>query len=365
MNNLMTITVRPLLLAALCLAHIAAAHHASADQIDVGLPYPQVTVTDAHDGLVAFTFQSGQKSTALAGEVRRVRITGWDSLNLAEDLLSQNKPADAADQFRKTFTQTPPGWRKRLAAYRLISAQAAADLMDRAVAGWLAVVADEGPSPGTLSLCPATSGTPSPTDDQAITILQDAISTTQDPSMVISARRLLVTLLKRQDRIEEAQTQASLAPPQPVVTLNVMITSPTLRKIADLLAQGRPDQAADQLDAQWSSLPASQLPAALIIRGLARMHLADQAADPAARKALLLDAGLDFMTVPADFDDYPAAAAEALYQAGQLNLKLTPPNNPAAQAAFAQAVKLYPDELGGRKSADALAKLKDNQNPKD
>ncbi|MFB3890978.1 MAG: tol-pal system YbgF family protein [Phycisphaerae bacterium] len=107
-----------------------------------------------------------------------------------------------------------------------------------------------------------------------------------------------------------AQTKA----PPPVVAPPM---TGQLTSLDNALKQGEFDKVIKDVDATLVRYNSMDLPRALWLRGRARQMQAEKTADAAAKKALLLQAGLDLMRV-ATFFPYSNEAGPALVETGKV-----------------------------------------------
>ena len=113
-----------------------------------------------------------------------------------------------------------------------------------------------------------------------------------------------------------------------------------------LLAGGKADEALKTIERRLPALRRVDLPPALLLRARAQMMLA-AAARGAAKRTLLIRAGLNFMRAAAAFPTAPEAPA-ALLGAAQMHVKLAPPNRAAARAACAAVIRRYEGPAAGK-----------------
>jgi tetratricopeptide (TPR) repeat protein len=357
--------------AAACLAAAALwAAPAAGDTVKTKLPYEQVVVTDVADGAIQFRAAGGSVLTKPISEVSYVEINNAEDLNKAEKLFQEGKTAQAVEAYAEAM-KSALGWKRALLRYRLMAACESAGQIDQAVRVWMEFC-DESTTPAHLGLRPrkiAPAGNAA--NDKAIALLNDQIAKVKSGGYLREMRQLLVDLYERQGKLEQAQAVAALlaGSARPVATRTTTGAveansppavppkggDPQLRLAGLSLKSNQFAEVVGMLEPRLKSLAAADLPAALYYLGQAQLELARKETYAAARKDLLLKAGLNLMRVLANYSDSEFAPS-ALFSAGAVNELLG--NAAAAERAYAEVVRRFGAGEAGKKASAALEALK-------
>ena len=358
-------------LKAIVVVLMAAAGVAPADEVTVeGLPYPGVQIVDAQGGQIAFRMPAGNVITKPLADVTVLKITDAGALNQAEELMQQDKGKEAVRAYDEAMQAASQDWLQRLIRHRRLRALDQAGLISRWTEEWLTIAEAEKASKDVLSLRPKHLPERGSKDNgEAIRLLEVRLRQAKQNDYARAIKELLFELYRQEGRESqavalalelgkpiptEAQPQQGQPAPEPGADARAQ-----LEKAAFLLEQGKADEVLAQIQANLKAYPHADLAKALLIRGKARMRLAEKAAEDQKRK-LLLEAGLDFMRVAVFFPSLEESP-EALYQAGRVNAALG--NSPAASAAYQQVIRRHPNSEFAKKARAELAAMESTGKP--
>jgi len=122
-----------------------------------------------------------------------------------------------------------------------------------------------------------------------------------------------------------------------------------LRLTEAKISQGRADQAVTEIDEGLHGWSSTQLPDAFMIRGRARLALAQQASTADEKKKLYIQAGVDFMRVAVLFP-YSQQVPDALLLAGQSCAAVG--NSAGATAIYQTLAGKYPGSQAARQAKE-------------
>lgn len=339
------------------------------------LQFSDVTFTEVKGGMISYRVGAATV-TKLLSKVHKVHVTDEDALNQAEEILTGKNPdpAAAAKAYSKVKLSAAEQWLKLLVRYRRLSALNQTDLIDRAVADWLALMDSEGP-PSMAGLQPTGVGKKgSETNKRAIRTLKDKLKAVQsDKAYRVAVQRLLMKVYRVEGMDAEADKIAdALIGKRPNAGGNGGRTPTTATASASGLQQKidayvswiRPDQApaklaeaVRELEARRKFCNRGQLITVLLGAGKAQVFLSRSrpAAEKAEKRKLLLAAGLNFMRVVAHFSE-SVSVSEALYEAAGVNRLLG--NKAAAGKAYREVVDRGEDPKFVAQAKKALADMK-------
>ncbi|MDY6914009.1 MAG: tetratricopeptide repeat protein [Planctomycetota bacterium] len=353
--------INTLILAAL----LTACASARADSVTVGkLAYNGVKIIEVSKGTVSFRVRVGTRVTKSLSEVSAVEISKQPRFNLAEKLLLEGKAAEAVEAYDVAAAGMPKAWMKRLVQYRRLQALEKAGQVDRAIEEWLVAVEQGGAAQGVLLLRPARLRPKGDKqNDRAINLLEKRLKGIGDKAVSAAIKELLLMLYKQQgyhDKggaiaqeisagLASAESEKSAAPVDGSGSLTGRI-----RAAEFLLQQGQAAKALKVIQDNLRRYSPSDLSMALLVAGKAQMALYEKAEPGPQRRKLLLSAGLNFMRVVTFFGSLNEAA-EALYQAGRVNVELGNPQ--AAKNAYESVIVQYPNSKAAEKAKAALEAL--------
>lgn len=354
---------------------LATGSAARADSITVEkLPYRDVSIIDVRLGKIVFRLPSGRRSiTKPVREITFISIGRDGAFNRAESLLKEGKPAQAVkayDEARRDFPSN--SWENRLTEYRLLVALDRGAMIDRAVAEWSALVERDGFRAETMLMQPTRLAPKGSAENaRAIDRLEEKLKQAKNQQYANTIRKLLLSLYSREGLADKAKALAEGVTKSPtddtglpgrpvpkVQTVRAGDVGVLMGAVEVFLKQGDAASAMRAINGNIRRFDTGTLPGALLVRGQARMMMAEKAEQDESTR-LLLQAGLDFMRIVANYPD-SIDAGEALYQAGRVNSLLPTPNHAAARKAYQQVVSTYGETEAARKAQRALRQMKDD-----
>jgi len=335
------------------------------------LPYSNVSIIEVREGKIAFRLASGLKVVKPLSEVTFVEIGRQGAFAEAEGLVQKGKHRQAVSHYETARREHRNGWESRLVQYRYLSALDKAGMIGQAVTEWFSLAEQDKFCAETLKMRPQVRAAKGSAENiRAVALLEGKLKNAKHPAYVEEIRQLLLKLYSREGLTDKAKalakglvksvTEPRAEPGKPVRrgrTIRSGKISTLLGAVNVFLKQSDGASALQTLDDNIHRFDTGALAEALLMRGQARMMLAEQAADPDESRKLLLRAGLDFMRVVAHYPD-SIDAGEALYRAGRVNVLLPEPNYAAARKAYQQVVSTYGETAAAAKARQALRRLK-------
>ena len=337
------------LLAAACVPAVA-------DEVVVGrVPYSAVNVTGFTGGRLVFLIR-GRSNTRALSDITRITLDGRKDFNEAEGQLNTD-PAKAARLYGQALRQARADWERLLIEHRRLDALGRAGQTADWTRHWVALVSSPKATAAEAALEPAKLGA-----DEDVRKAAEYIAERIDRIRLPAGKKAAEALLERfrrqaggdgDERPEPSEKPAPKPGPsaeEPAVDVEVERSSVgQLGRIEDLLRRGQAAPAAEMLDEFIPKARSRELPRALFLAGVARLKLAQAAADPVKR---LGEAGLMFMKV-AVFYPRDKNAPEALYRAAEIVQSLNDP--PAANALYQRLLTRYKDSPFAAEAAKKLA----------
>ena len=333
--------------------------------------FSDVSFVSVASGTVTYRMAGGATVTKLLAKVHKVNVTGMDAFNEAEEILTGEKPdpAAAANAYGKVKVSGAEEWLKLLVRYRRLRALNKTDMIDRAVADWLALMDSEGPTVMSLLQPARAAKKGSEANKQAIRTLKSKLKAVQsDKPYRTAVMRLLMKIYRGEGMDAEADKIAdALIGKKPSSGGNGGVKPVTVsaaglqQKIDAYVSMIRADlepaklaKAAVELEAMRQFCNREQLISVLIGAGKAQVLLS-RSRPAGEKRKLLLAAGLNFMRVVAHFSE-SVSASEALYEAAGVNLLLG--NKPAARKTYNEVVTRAEDPKFVAQAKKALADMK-------
>lgn len=355
----------------LLLALIAAASApAGADELTVkGMPaYNNAKIVGCDDGQVTFQMAGNNNRVSKPVlDIDRLRVTGQDSFNDAEDKLAKGNSAEAVKAYDLAADRASDEWMKKLVTLRRLQALSQAGMIERATREWLVVLDQMAASKTAVAFTPGSfAAKGSPENDKAIALLEQRQAQEKSPLHMVAIKQLLVSLYEQQgrtDKVRQATPQTTTdkgpAVKTPVVTraMSADESNRQIRALATLLGNKQPEKALASIQQNLQNYAMGDLASVFMLSAQSQMMLKDKAQGDERRK-LLLGAGLDYMRAAAFFPS-TSQAPEALYLAGVVHVELG--NKPAATTAFKKVLSDYPDTEFGAKARAALDNLNQSE----
>ena len=324
-----------------------------------GLAYNDVRITDARNCHLVFSKSGRAIPPKPISGIQRIKFPRNREFSAAEEHAAEGRWLKAVQAYDAAERNTKVAWLKRLIVVRRLMALDRSRQIGRAVAEWFKIVEESKLSPAALTLRPSHTGvTGSKTNAAAIALLEG--KKPAGPRAEVFKRaieQLLLELYVREQKRDKAVSLAAKVEAEtPSDRMNPI--QRRLKSVEILLAGGKPAEARralDQINADLRKYRRKDLPLALLQRGRCQMILAhkDVSPDAGKRRTMLLQAGLNFMRVVAEFSSLPEAA-EALVAAGRMHLLLTPPNLSAARAAAKAVLAQHPKSSAAQKAVSLL-----------
>jgi len=333
-----------------------------------GMTYSSVRIKSFIDGKVGYTIGNGQNLTKTLGEIRRVSISSIEALGQAEKLaLKGDNWVEVITLYDAALAKAARQWQQTLIAARRLGALNAAGMSDRAIREWLALADGEKGAAWSLAAAPTKfSAKGSSANKIAISQLErKRASGKRSKAYDQKIGEVLLGFYGREGLTSKAAELAdslrgSGGAVKPVNGTGGTGTSPTtgggsLASAEAYLNDDKPLKALEIIEEDVRSFLPSQLPKALLLRGLARVRVAQGRAGQA-REEQLLQAGLDFMRV---YSGFPSStqAAEALFHAARVHTLFARPNLTVARAVYRKVVADYGRRGIASKAREALKKL--------
>ncbi len=290
-------------------------------------------------------------------DVRQIKLAEHPEFTQAETLRSEKKYDQALAAYQKaTGRARSDDWLKQLIQDRVYLTLMESGQLDKAMALWLKMMDESGRSEAVQRLVPKTfAPAGSKANAQAIALLDRKVeSLSKDPR---KNQAYMVQLLKLKMKIQEADGDtAGLAKTLEQIDRVMGKTSPDgpagtptspaapaaggqdtgLMLLESKFKVGKYDEVRQELERKFKSYKRVDRPAALLLLARCQREVARSSQD----KELLIEAGLNFMTV---FCEYGGSeqATEALYRAAEVNQALG--NQAAARRTLVELV----DQFGG------------------
>lgn len=329
------------------------------DQITIKtVLYSNVRVTDAGDCKITYEV-GGRSREKPCGDVNYVYIASQPGLTKAENLLRENKFAEAVAAYDKLAAgEAGRGWLARLVRYRRLRAADAGRMTGRAVEDWLAVAKECGGSADAAALVPKGLGKrKSAGNAKAIRLLAAARKQKASPAFQTAVKGLLLSLYELEGKTDEASALrgGGGSPAATTMTSTEMTVSAgklggQLQEAANQIKAGQCAAAADGIKARIRRYSARELPTALLLRGKALLRMYEKGAGKD-RKALLA-AGLCFMRVASCVSPSEPEVPEATFLAAKVCEHLG--NKVAAANTYRMISQRHPDTKWAQQAQAAL-----------
>ncbi len=323
-------------------------------------PYAGVSILEAKDGMITFRLSTGGTVTKSVADIQSVALKDHEDLATAEKALADNKLEPAVKAYGTALGKVKADtWTARLIRYRRLAAMEQGKMIERAVPEWLAMVDESAGKAEVLALRPKNLPARGAKENAAaITALEGYLPKAKDATLA-AVKQALLDLYTMEGQSAKAAAIAGEIASAPVSGDTPKNGGEVLEgqiKAADALLQnGDPAKAVSTLQGNIDRYSGAELASAMLVLGKAQLALAEKAKDDAAKRPLLLDAGLNLMRVYTYYASL-SEAGEALYYAGKVNEALG--NNVAARTAYTRVTDRYGKSEAASKAQAALAALK-------
>lgn len=359
-----------LLVAGLCACSL------SADEIEARIgssfmTYSGVRIMSFVDGKVGYTTTNNQNLTKALGEIRRLNIDSIEEFGQAEKIAAKGRSwAEAIKLYDAAEAKALRKWQQTLIAARRLGALDSGGMFDRAIKEWLALADDMQGAAWVLAIRPTNIPAKGASANKTTIALLERKRKSGKRSKAYDRKiaEVLMELYGREGLTTEASALADLLRGSGGVTKpvnggggngnggsTIQPASSSLASAEAYLNDDKPLKALETIENDLRSFRRSQLSKALLLRGLARVRVAQGKAGKA-REEQLLQAGLDFMRVYSAFPT-SAQAADALFHAGRVHTLLARPNLKVARAVYLKVVADYGKRGAASKAREALKKL--------
>jgi len=334
------------------------------------MTYSSVRITSFIDGTVGYTTANGQNLTKALGDIRRLSIDSIEALGQAEKAAAKGRDwAGAIKLYDAAMPKALRKWQKTLVATRRLGALDSAGMFDRAVKEWLALADGVQGAAWVLAVRPTKIPAKGAAANKAAIALLERKRAAGKRSKAYGTKivEVLMELYGREGQTAKAAALADLLRGNGGVTKPVngnggegnggstaQATS-ALASAEAYLNDDKPLKALEIIETDLRSFRPSQLPKALLLRGLARVRAA-QGKTGQAKDQQLRQAGLDFMRVYSGFPSSPQAP-DALFHAGRVHTLFAKPNLDVARKVYRKVVADYGKRGAVTKARAALKKL--------
>jgi TolA-binding protein len=338
------------------MALLATAVDADEVQVD-GLTYAPATVRGVAEGVITFDFGRRRLAKPLA-DVTQIVLAGQADFNRAEELLAQGQPAEAAAIYARLAdrSQRPPV--EQLLPWRRMRAEAQAGRIDEAVALWLELLRASEGAAGVAAAGPSEwDQAPEEARARAIDLVQTAREDFADAEHAAPAvRDMLVALYRAQGQTAEAlELAAEAAATAPAAEAGAPAANTQLQLAQLRLEAEQPAEALSIIQEHLHEFRLNELPEALLIRGRARLALAEGAAqDAQTARSRRIEAGLDFVRIASHFPR-SGPAPEALLLAGRISRALG--DDRGAAGAWRRVIERYERTPWAQQARERLQEL--------
>jgi tetratricopeptide (TPR) repeat protein len=282
-------------------------------------------------------------------DVRKITLADQPDFTQAEMLRSEKKYDQALEAYQKAARRARADWLKQLIADRRYQALLESGQLDKAIKAWLGMMDESNRSEAAQRLMPKTFGPAgSKANAQAIKLLDSKVESLSGSPKKNQA--YIVQLLKLKMKIQQvdgdtaglAKTLEQIDRVTGKTSPDASAGSPTAAPARDTALMlldgkfkvGKYAEVRQEIESNFKSYRRADRPAALLLLARSQRELAREAAD----RDLLIEAGLNFMTVFCEYSG-SAQATEALYRAAEVNQALN--NQPAARAALRELIDQY------------------------
>ncbi len=368
------------ILALIALTSIAVADdmHERSDSGSV-VEYRGGTVVTVDDCAILFRQPGGNEMTTPLAKVDYLVIENEPEFNAAEDALKEGDIDEAMRMYRQAQNISSNEWMLELGEIRRIQATALSVDIDQAVDDWIELLEDQNFSENSRLLLPQNVSTDDDANRAALALLtelrqRDGIAKADDVSPYAEEAELWLALTEQMSALADALGDTDLVAQLADEMIGTpdgtdpdggdptRLTSEAVDKTLDaterLLAYpDRQEEIVETVTGVLTSCSRPQLVRAFMLRGEAfanRAAAALAAEDAANHKAMLKEAGLDYMYVVVFFKNYPEAS-DALLKAAMINEELG--NLVAARGAYERLVAEYKTSDAAADAQEAIDRL--------